>query len=166
MVNSMRLSSVQPLINRAAGIDMTAWWIKGIKFVLSFLILTILLALTGGVIKTLLDLTLLLHNPVEVALADHHRYLDSLGRRGSVRDDAHLFFRGAGQSHFYRGHYFSCDAHGGDFRMIQGSSCRAICRFRRHPARPGRDSSVGRPLLTDTRGGRSRCPVAPGRILS
>jgi uncharacterized membrane protein (DUF373 family) len=68
MVNSMRLSSVQPLINRAAGIDMTAWWIKGIKFVLSFLILTILLALTGGVIKTLLDLTLLLHNPVEVAL--------------------------------------------------------------------------------------------------
>jgi uncharacterized membrane protein (DUF373 family) len=68
MVNSMRLSSVQPLINRAAGVDMTAWWIKGIKFVLSFLILTILLALTGGVIKTLLDLTLLLHNPVEVAL--------------------------------------------------------------------------------------------------
>jgi uncharacterized membrane protein (DUF373 family) len=68
MVNSMRLSSVQPLINRAAGVDMTAWWIKGIKFVLSFLILTILLALTGGVIQTLLDLTLLLHNPVEVAL--------------------------------------------------------------------------------------------------
>jgi Phosphate-starvation-inducible E. len=68
MVNSMRLSSVQPLINRATGVDMTAWWIKGIKFVLSFLILTILLALTGGVIKTLLDLTLLLHNPVEVAL--------------------------------------------------------------------------------------------------
>jgi len=68
MVNSMRLSSVQPLINRAAGVDMTTWWIKGIKFVLSFLILTILLALTGGVIKTLLDLTLLLHTPVEVAL--------------------------------------------------------------------------------------------------
>jgi uncharacterized membrane protein (DUF373 family) len=68
MVNSMRLSSVQPLISRAAGVDMTAWWIKGIKFVLSFLILTIFFALTGGVIKTLLDLTLLLHNPVEVAL--------------------------------------------------------------------------------------------------
>ena len=68
MVNSMRLSSVQPLINRAAGVDMTAWWIKGIKLVLSLLILTILLALTGGVIKTFLDLRLLLHNPVEVAL--------------------------------------------------------------------------------------------------
>jgi uncharacterized membrane protein (DUF373 family) len=48
--------------------DLTAWWMKGIKLVLSLLILTILLALTGGVIKTLLDLTLLLHNPVEVAL--------------------------------------------------------------------------------------------------
>ncbi|MBA2251198.1 MAG: phosphate-starvation-inducible PsiE family protein, partial [Nitrospirales bacterium] len=32
------------------------------------LILTILLALTGGVLKTLLDLRLLLYNPVEVAL--------------------------------------------------------------------------------------------------
>jgi uncharacterized membrane protein (DUF373 family) len=59
---------MHPLIYRAAGMDLTAWWIKGIKLVLSLLILTILLALTGGVIKTLLDLTLLLHNPVEVAL--------------------------------------------------------------------------------------------------
>jgi uncharacterized membrane protein (DUF373 family) len=59
---------MQPLISRTAGMDLTAWWIKGIKLVLSLLILTILLALTGGVIKTLLDLTLLLHNPVEVAL--------------------------------------------------------------------------------------------------
>ncbi len=59
---------MQPLVLRAAGMDLTAWWIKGIKLVLSLLILTILLALTGGVIKTLLDLTLLLHHPVEVAL--------------------------------------------------------------------------------------------------
>ena len=68
MIHSMRLASMQPLISRTAGMDLTAWWIKGIKLVLSLLILTILLALTGGVIKTLLDLTLLLHNPVEVAL--------------------------------------------------------------------------------------------------
>ena len=68
MINSMRLASMQPLISRTAGMDLAAWWIKGIKLVLSLLILTILLALTGGVIKTLLDLTLLLHNPVEVAL--------------------------------------------------------------------------------------------------
>jgi len=59
---------MDPLIDRAAGMDLTAWWIKGIKLVLSLLIMTILLALTGGVIKTLLDLTLLLHHPVEVAL--------------------------------------------------------------------------------------------------
>ena len=59
---------MHPLIARAAGMDLTAWWIKGIKLVLSLLILTILLALTGGVIKTFLDLTLLLHTPVEVAL--------------------------------------------------------------------------------------------------
>jgi uncharacterized membrane protein (DUF373 family) len=59
---------MHPLIGRAAGMDLTAWWIKGIKLVLSLLIMTILLALTGGVIKTLLDLTLLLHHPVEVAL--------------------------------------------------------------------------------------------------
>ncbi len=68
MIESMRPSHLHPLIGRAAGVDLTAWWIKGIKFVLSFLILTILLALTGGVLKTLLDLRLLLYNPVEVAL--------------------------------------------------------------------------------------------------
>jgi uncharacterized membrane protein (DUF373 family) len=68
MMHSIRLSSMHPLIGRAAGMDLTAWWIKGIKLVLSLLIMTILLALTGGVIKTLLDLTLLLHHPVEVAL--------------------------------------------------------------------------------------------------
>src|SRR5918995_421614 len=67
-MHSMHLRSMQPLIIRAAGMDLTAWWIKGIKLVLSLLILTILLALTGGVIKTLLDLTLLLYHPVEVAL--------------------------------------------------------------------------------------------------
>jgi uncharacterized membrane protein (DUF373 family) len=68
MLHSMSLSVMHPLISRAAGLDVTGWWIKGIKLVLSLLILTILLALTGGVIKTLLDLRLLLHNPVEVAL--------------------------------------------------------------------------------------------------
>jgi uncharacterized membrane protein (DUF373 family) len=43
-------------------------WMKGIKLVLSLLILTILVALTGGVIKTFLDIRLLWHNAVEVAL--------------------------------------------------------------------------------------------------
>ncbi len=53
---------------RALVMDLTQLWIKGIKLVLSLLILTILVALTGGVIKTFLDVRLLFHNAVEVAL--------------------------------------------------------------------------------------------------
>ena len=56
--------------------DLTAAWMRGIKLVLSFLILTILLALAGGVAKTFLDLGLLLHDPVEVAL--RHIIVDTL----------------------------------------------------------------------------------------
>ncbi len=55
-------------IRKADELDLTPLWIKGIKAVLSLLILTILAALTGGVIKTFLDLRLLLNHPVEVAL--------------------------------------------------------------------------------------------------
>ena len=54
----------------------TSFWIKGIKLVLSLLIFTILAALTGGVIKTFLDLRLLFDNPVEVAL--RHVIVDTL----------------------------------------------------------------------------------------
>ncbi|MGH7208524.1 MAG: phosphate-starvation-inducible PsiE family protein [Nitrospiraceae bacterium] len=48
--------------------NLTQVWMKGIRLVLSLLILTILAALTGGVIKTFLDVRLLLHGPLEVAL--------------------------------------------------------------------------------------------------
>jgi len=48
--------------------DLTKLWTKGIKLVLSLLIVTILAALAGGVAKTFLDLGLLLRSPVEVAL--------------------------------------------------------------------------------------------------
>jgi uncharacterized membrane protein (DUF373 family) len=48
--------------------DFTRIWMRGIRLVLSLLILTILIALTGGVGKTFLDTRLLLHSPVEVAL--------------------------------------------------------------------------------------------------
>ena len=54
----------------------TNFWVKGIKLVLSLLILTILVALMGGVIKTFLDLRLLFNNPVEVAL--RHVIVDTL----------------------------------------------------------------------------------------
>jgi uncharacterized membrane protein (DUF373 family) len=55
-------------VGRLIGMDLTDIWMKAIKGVLSLLILTILLALTGGVIKTFLDIKLLITSPVEVGL--------------------------------------------------------------------------------------------------
>lgn len=56
--------------------DMIQVWDAGIRFTLSFLILTILLGLVGGVIKTFLDLRLLLSTNLEVAL--RHIIVDAL----------------------------------------------------------------------------------------
>jgi uncharacterized membrane protein (DUF373 family) len=56
--------------------DLMAAWTRGIKLVLSLLILTILLALAGGVVKTFVDLGMLLHRPLEVAL--RHIIVDTL----------------------------------------------------------------------------------------
>ena len=55
-------------LEEAAVVDLTKFWMRGVKLVLSLLILTILAALAGGVVKTFLDLKLLLSHPVEVAL--------------------------------------------------------------------------------------------------
>ncbi len=55
-------------VTRAPEWDLTRLWMKSIKLVLSLLILTILIALTGGVVKTFLDIRLLFDNAVEVAL--------------------------------------------------------------------------------------------------
>jgi len=48
--------------------DLTRFWIKGIKIVLSLMIGTILTALAGGVIKMFFDLRLLFSSPLEEAL--------------------------------------------------------------------------------------------------
>ena len=48
--------------------DITRVWEAGTRFILSLLTLTILLGLAGGVVKTFLDLRLLLSANVEVAL--------------------------------------------------------------------------------------------------
>ncbi|MCW5799245.1 MAG: conserved membrane protein of unknown function [Nitrospira sp.] len=64
----MRVPRVADFAGRAIAMDLTDLWMKGIKGVLSLLILTILIALTGGVIKTFLDIKLLLDAPVEVGL--------------------------------------------------------------------------------------------------
>lgn len=63
-----RLYRLSGFVERAIETDLTDLWMKGIKAVLSLLILTILIALTGGVIKTFLDIGLLLHAPVEIGL--------------------------------------------------------------------------------------------------
>jgi uncharacterized membrane protein (DUF373 family) len=53
---------------RIGGADVTQLWMAGIKLTLSLLIVTILLALAGGVVKTFLDLRMWLDRPVDVAL--------------------------------------------------------------------------------------------------
>lgn len=56
--------------------DMTRVWEAGTRFTLSLLTLTILLGLAGGVVKTFLDLRLLLTADLEVAL--RHIIVDAL----------------------------------------------------------------------------------------
>lgn len=56
--------------------DMTRVWEAGTRFILSLLTLTILLGLAGGVVKTFLDLRLLLTADLEVAL--RHIIVDAL----------------------------------------------------------------------------------------
>ena len=48
--------------------DITRAWEAGTRFILSLLTLTILIGLAGGVVKTFLDLRLLLSADMEVAL--------------------------------------------------------------------------------------------------
>ena len=71
----MTFTNVQPRVHRLSDfmgrvvdMDLSELWMKAIKSVLSLLILTILIALTGGVIKTFLDIRLLISAPVEVGL--------------------------------------------------------------------------------------------------
>ena len=56
--------------------DLTHIWMKGIKVVLSLLIITILLGLTGGVFRIFLNLQTLFSHPIEQAL--RHLIVDTL----------------------------------------------------------------------------------------
>lgn len=49
-------------------LDLMTVWTRGIKLVLSMLLLTILTALAGGVLMTFADIALVFHRPVEEAL--------------------------------------------------------------------------------------------------
>lgn len=56
--------------------DLTHLWMKGIRVVLSLLIITILLGLTGAVFRIFLNLHTLLSHPIEEAL--RHLIVDTL----------------------------------------------------------------------------------------
>ncbi|MDX1411044.1 MAG: phosphate-starvation-inducible PsiE family protein [Nitrospirales bacterium] len=55
---------------RPLGTDMTQIWVQGVKIVLSMLILTILTALAGGVVKTFVGLEKLFTEPLEIVLRE------------------------------------------------------------------------------------------------
>jgi uncharacterized membrane protein (DUF373 family) len=75
-MDSLRTAAPSTWVSRVAGqakdamrsLDLMTVWTKGIKLVLSLLILTILTALAGGVLMTFRDVGLLLYRPVEEAL--------------------------------------------------------------------------------------------------
>ena len=55
-------------LGRSIAIDMTQFWMQGIKVILSLLILTILTALAGGALMTFIGLELLFTQPLEIVL--------------------------------------------------------------------------------------------------
>ncbi len=63
-------------VGQVLSTDLTHIWMKGIKIVLSLLIITILLGLTGGVFRIFLNLQTLLNHPIEHAL--RHLIVDTL----------------------------------------------------------------------------------------
>ena len=71
-----RFKSQAVKLTGLADTGLTGLWMKGIKIVLSLLIITLLLALVGGVISTFVDLRLLFREPVEVGL--RHVIVDTL----------------------------------------------------------------------------------------
>ncbi len=63
-------------LNQVLTTDLTHVWMKGIKVVLSLLIMTILLGLAGGVFRIFLNLQTLLSHPIEQAM--RHLIVDTL----------------------------------------------------------------------------------------
>ena len=73
---SRRIRWIQQLKSSSGQLNMMRVWDAGIRFTLSLLIATILLALVGGVIKTFLDLRLLMFLSLEESL--RHIIIDAL----------------------------------------------------------------------------------------
>ena len=80
-------------LGRSVAIDMTQFWVQGVKFILSLLILTILTALAGGVLMTFIGLELLFSLPLEVVLRQVIiNTLIFVSDRRSIEDHSHIFF--------------------------------------------------------------------------
>ncbi len=65
-----------PWLSQVLAADLTDVWMKGIKVVLSLLIMTILIGLTGGVLRIFINLQTLFSHPIEQAL--RHLIVDTL----------------------------------------------------------------------------------------
>ena len=55
-------------LGKTFAIDMSQFWLQGVKVILSLLIVTILTALAGGVLMTFVGLELLFSQPLEIVL--------------------------------------------------------------------------------------------------
>jgi len=67
-LESLRLRDDETVGRRLAQLDLLEVWTRGMKGVLSLVILTLLTALTGGVLKTFWDIRLLVDHSAEVVL--------------------------------------------------------------------------------------------------
>ena len=72
----LQLPESHSVWNRLRGLDLMEVWTLGIKGVLSLMIVTLLAALTGGVLKTFVDLWMLADHETEVVL--RHVIIDML----------------------------------------------------------------------------------------
>lgn len=70
------LKDSSSLVTQVLAADLTHFWMKGIKVVLSLLIITILLGLTGAVLRIFLNLQTIFSHPIEQAL--RHLIVDTL----------------------------------------------------------------------------------------
>ncbi len=70
------LQESSSLLNQMLTADLTHMWMKGIKVVLSLLIITILIGLAGGVFRIFLNLQTLFSHPIEQAM--RHLIVDTL----------------------------------------------------------------------------------------
>jgi hypothetical protein len=131
---------------RLTAYDITRAWEVGTRFILSLLTLTILFGLAGGVVKTFLDLRLLLSANVEVAL--RQVLVDTLTLLAVVEVlKTTLAYCSDGRVGSRLLSTQSCsDADGGDLTMVHGRGVASIRDTWRHLNHAGSHAHRGRPI--------------------